>query len=466
MNIGIFFTTLLNVLIGFYRSLSLTNLVLGIIFIFISLVNFATYTSWLPVSWPADFEDTIKYNDLVVFNVALGVALFVSLLMRFITQNKNQDSWRYISIVTFSLVGSVVVALITADNWLEMPVICALAISLFHVGYWSWRREHNERVDYETKMENMTTDLTNYVNTMPKEDAFRLLGETTKAKFNFLYTLDLMAKQVDSTEQQLKIAEYAKEQFKTGLQALCQIASLWTISKTRIYEGNVMVAIPSSDAPNAPDAIQAFENGKYFFHDMTSLDTVEHCCEQVLYVVPQLTISIRSNNTVPNPTEPFMLPVGLKSTIHPGSIKGAPECVERNEVVSIDIKEIESTLPDNYVGERLKAIKDYYKKQNDWQSVLCIPLHIKGLKNTADDFNNGVNPPANGVINLYRSEKGSVKSPELFYELTAPLVQLLENLLYLYLAHTPDDGAYSPEYCEYPSPKSGEENGNQPAQQE
>lgn len=462
MQLPQFFKQVLHISTGFYKSLSQSNLIFGLVFLFLSATNYCVYMSFFTLSWPSEFESIIRHRDIAVFNVVLGAALLLSLILRFSTQHKDQDSWRYLSIVTFSLVGSVVVALITAENRLQMPAIWALAISLFHVGYWSWRREHNERVNYETKMENMTTDLTNYVNTMPKEDAFRLLGETTKAKFNFLYTLDLMAKQVNSIEQQEKLAEYAKEEFKKGLQALCQIASLWTISKTRIYEGNVMVALPSSDAPNAPNAREAFENGKYFFHDMTTLDTVEHCCKQVLYIVPQLTTSISSNNSQPTPTEPFMLPVGLKSEIHPGSIKGAPECVEKNEVVSIDINEIENSLPDNYVGQRLNEIKEYYKLQTDWQSVLCIPLHIKGLKNTADDFTNGVNPPANGVINLYRSEKGSVKSPELFYELTAPLVQLLENLLYLYLAHTPDDGSYSPEFCTFPRAEKDEGIGDIP----
>ena len=201
MQLPQFFKQVLHISTGFYKSLSQSNLIFGVVFLFLSATNYCVYMSFFTLSWPSEFESIIRHRDIAVFNVVLGAALLLSLILRFSTQHKDQDSWRYLSIVTFSLVGSVVVALITAENRLQMPAIWALAISLFHVGYWSWRREHNERVNYETKMENMTTDLTNYVNTMPKEDAFRLLGETTKAKFNFLYTLDLMAKQVNSIEK-------------------------------------------------------------------------------------------------------------------------------------------------------------------------------------------------------------------------------------------------------------------------
>ena len=54
--------------------------------------------------------------------------VFISSVVRFITNDSSDNSWRYLAIVAFSIVGSVVVALITSEK--TMPGIWAFLLKL------------------------------------------------------------------------------------------------------------------------------------------------------------------------------------------------------------------------------------------------------------------------------------------------------------------------------------------------
>ena len=117
--------------------------------------------------------------------------------------------------------------------------------------------------------------------------------------------------------------------------------------------------------------------------------------------------------------------------MYPGSIKGAPEAIEKGVTISInDVNDIVSNLPANYVEKQKKEIQDYFDAQTNCGSILSVPLLIRyspiGQSET-DDYS------VDAVINLYRPEKGLIKSPVLFQDFTKPLVLIIANLLYLYL---------------------------------
>ncbi len=210
---------------------------------------------------------------------------------------------------------------------------------------------------------------------------------------------------------------------------MCQIASLWTTSKPRLFEANIMFVKPSELVSEIPNVREAFERGKYFFPDLTSLETIHNSCEKCLYVIPELAISNEKNDT-PVDVKPLLLPVGIKSKMHPGSIKGAPEAVEKGVTISIDdVNDIVSNLPANYVAKQKHEIQNYFDAQTNCGSILSVPLLIHYSATSQNDNDYSVD----AVINLYRPEKGLIKSPVLFQDFTKPLVLIIANLLYLYL---------------------------------
>ena len=76
-----------------------------------------------------------------------------------------------------------------------------------------------------------------------------------------------------------------------------------------------------------------------------------------------------------------MLPVGLKSKIHPGVIKGAPEADETGVATSIDdVQRIVDSLPSNYVDDQKRKIEEYFKGQDNCGSTLSAPLSIVPMK--------------------------------------------------------------------------------------
>lgn len=351
------------------------------------------------------------------------------------SDDSMDKSWRYMAITAFSIVGSVIVALITSDSPSEMPFIWALAISLLHFGYWCWSREYIETSIYQERIRDTTSRLDHILNTMPKEDAFKVMGDDTSSIFDMLSVIKDISREVETEKDKQQIADMAKEQIKKGLSSMCSIASLWTVSKARLFEANIMVVKPSEEAMTIPEAAKAFERGKYFFPDPTTLETVQHSCKKCLYVLPDLAINTNDEITI----KPIMLPVHLKSTTHPGVIKGAPEAVETGSVISIkNIDEIMSNLPANYVADQKREIQSYFDSQDNCGSILSVPLTIELSNETKKDELNGDNREkrsVDAVINLYRPEDGLIKSPELFQEFTRPLVLMIANLLYLYTAN-------------------------------
>ena len=91
-------------------------------------------------------------------------------------------------------------------------------------------------------------------------------------------------------------------------------------------------------------------------------------------------------------------------------------------------------LPNNYVDEQKRKIEEYFEGQDKCGSILSIPLAIfhSPDKDLVGDENQNSTVTVDAVINLYRPEKGLIKSVALFQDFTKPLVLLIGNLLYLY----------------------------------
>lgn len=379
-----------------------------------------------------------KVSDFIVPEVAYKFLLvscllvFISSVVRFITNDSSDNSWRYLAIVAFSIVGSVVVALITSEK--TMPGIWALALGLLHLGYWCWRREHIETSIYQTSIKTTTERLDRVVNLMPNEIAFKVMGKETTAAYGTLSVLSKMSIFADKIEDKAFIAEIARDQIKKALKSMCHIASLWTVSEARLFEANIMLVKSSGEIKELDNLDKAFERGKYFFPDMTSLDNMPDMCEKVLHVVPELAISNEDSEDKVD-ISPLLLPVGIKSTIHPGIIKGAPEAAETGLIRSIEnVHSIIDGLPNNYVDEQKRKIEEYFEGQDKCGSILSIPLAIfhSPDKELVGDENQNSTVTVDAVINLYRPEKGLIKSVALFQDFTKPLVLLIGNLLYLY----------------------------------
>ena len=81
--------------------------------------------------------------------------------------------------------------------------------------------------------------------------------------------------------------------------------------------------------------------------------------------------------------------------------------------------------------EKLKSI---FEGQDKCGSILSIPLAIfhSPDKDLVGDENQNSTVTVDAVINLYRPEKGLIKSVALFQDFTKPLVLIIGNLLYLY----------------------------------
>lgn len=379
-----------------------------------------------------------KISDFIVPEVAYKFLLvscllvFISSVVRFITNDSSDNSWRYLAIVAFSIVGSVVVALITSEK--TMPGIWALALGLLHLGYWCWRREHIETSIYQTSIKTTTERLDRVVNLMPNEIAFKVMGKETTAAYGTLSVLSKMSIFAEKIEDKAFIAETARDQIKKALKSMCHIASLWTVSEARLFEANIMLVKSSGEIKELDNLDKAFERGKYFFPDMTSLDNMPNMCEKVLHVVPELAISNEDSEDKVD-ISPLLLPVGIKSTIHPGIIKGAPEAAETGLIRSIEnVHSIIDGLPNNYVDEQKRKIEEYFEGQDKCGSILSIPLAIfhSPDKDLVGDENQNSTVTVDAVINLYRPEKGLIKSVALFQDFTKPLVLLIGNLLYLY----------------------------------
>ncbi|MCC2608015.1 hypothetical protein [Planctobacterium marinum] len=381
------------------------------------------HVDWLILPKVSDFFSPGNAYRSCVYTVIL---LILSTVLRHATNNSKDKSWRYMAVMAFSIVGSVIVALITSNQPSDMPFIWALAFSLVHMGYWCWKREHIETSNYQTRIRETTTRLDKILNTMPKDEAFTAMGVGTATTFGMLSVITDMAREAQSDDEKRLVAESAREQIKKALASMCRIASLWTISNARLFEANIMVVTSAEDAVNIPDAGDAFERGRYFFPDPCTLETLNLGCAKCLYLLPELAINSKDGGEVL--LQPIMLPVELTSETHPGVIKGAPEAIETGRVVSIhDVKEIIDNLPANYVARQKEAIQSYYDSQENCGSILSVPLEISSgpLKNKGQIVD--------AVINLYRPEDGLIKSPELFQEFTRPLVLMIANLLYLYM---------------------------------
>ncbi len=432
-----------NSLLRYFKSISSYDLkIVGLVISFVVIRSFSencllAESVCLPVY---EIFSKVTEDNAKKFGIYTVFLLFLSTLIRHATKDTKNKSWRYMAIMAFSIVGSVIVALITHNEPLSIPFIWALAITLLHLGYWCWSREYIETSSHQTQIRATTLSLEHMIKIMPKEGAFNLMGESTSYTFSTLSMLTKMAifaNNDNDDDKKSLTAELAKEQIRFALSAMCQIAALWTVSNARLFEANIMLLKSSKDASTIPNAEEAFERGSIFFPDISALESLHLSCEKCLYVVPELAINDGKTEDEVN-LKPLMLPVGLKSKMHAGRIKGAPEAAETGNIVSVSsINEILDNLPPNYVAEQKDKIRQYFNGQPNCGSILSIPLTIELSNESSGPLRVGeklsVNSKSvNAVINLYRPEEGSIKSPELFREFTKPLVLMIANLLYLY----------------------------------
>lgn len=405
-----------------------------IVFVFVCLIVLTCiyiseiYHEYKQESWWNLYKiaDAIQTEIAYKFLSASIIFIFVSTIIRHTTKSSDNKSWRYLAIIAFSILGSVVVSLLTLSKPSEAPFIWALTILLFHLGYWCWKREHIETSKYQEDIQSSTLRLEKIINTMPSELAFKVMGKNTSDIFEKYLMLYDMSTKTNEAEDKKFIKAEAKKQLQIALRSMCQIASLWATSRPRLFEANIMLVKDSKNVDEIPNVQDAFNRGKYFFPDLTTLKTISNSCEKCLYVIPELAINDEKQN-IPVNVKPLLLPIGIKSEIYPGTIKGAPEAVEKGAIVSInDVNDIVCNLPANYVEKQKQEIQSYFDAQTNCGSILSIPL-------LCEYGNESNNIQSDAVINLYRPEKGLIKSPILFQDLTKPLVLMIANLLYLYL---------------------------------
>lgn len=405
------------------------------IFVIVSLFIF--YEVFISVR----FEGSLPLGALVDTNFWLLLAfeteglVVMSVLLRAYTEKGEDKSWRYMAIIAFSLVGSVGVSAITSENIKDSPILIALAVSLCHFGYWAWKREHAETTAYQDSMKETTDKLEEILNTMPDRDAFRIMAENTSSIYERTNVLSIMAENASSQKEYEVIKKGAKEQLGIAIRSMCHISSLWTVSDAKLFEGNIMVAVSADKVDSIPNVAEAFEHGKHFFPDITTLANIADSCNRVLYVLTDLAVNTTTQKMVG--ISPLLLPVNIKSENHPGSIGGAPRAVENGHVdVVKDIDELLSSLPPNFIGKQKEGISDYFERQVNCGSIISIPFAFKENEEGVVD----------AVVNLYRPEDGMIKSPILYEYFTRPLVTLIAQLLYLYRAS--DSKAGNPECSE------------------
>lgn len=371
--------------------------------------------------WTKPLETLINITFWLTLAASIEILVLVSVALRVYAAKSDSKSWRYMAIIAFSLVGSVGVSIFTANENTNLPILIALAVSLCHFGYWAWKRELIETSTYQDKMETTTDKLAEILNIMPDKMAFKKMAEATKEIYEETNRLLILDENAETADHYKEIRSDAKEWLGKAILWMCEISSLWTVTHAKLFEGNIMVAVPSDKIKDIPNAKEAFERGKHFFPDITTLNNISESCERVLYILTDLAVNTDPSEEVS--VSPLLLPVNIRSENHPGSIRGAPRAIERCYVdVVKNIGELIDDLPPNYVGRQRDEIKQYFNRQFKCGSIISIPIAYKDSE--------GIE--VNAVINLYRPEEGIIKSPELYEYFTEPLVLLITQLLYLY----------------------------------
>ncbi|MBW8184061.1 hypothetical protein [Shewanella nanhaiensis] len=415
---------------------------LGVVTVLPSLTT--TVNSWFDGNhWIASYS---------VFLFGWGVSLFLKLL----SDRFQFEQWKYVFLLAFSLLGSVLVSALTVNTF--SPYLMAAALTLAHLSWWSWRKEFNESKTFNTKLSDTVNSLEGslstldnkileatsslsqidttvntldqVINNMPNESAFKaaseIYGVTFKVATDLKNSLPILSKSVKNlgsdrkkTKEALEKSDSeARDAINSTLESFCAIAEAWTQTTASFFEANIMLVEKSTDLDKSSAHNQeAFERGSCFFPSNASLENLSSICESVLSVFTDVGYFDESRRGSKK-LKPLLLPVGVFAKYDAISVPGAPSAFESKNVVLINnVADIANTFK-SYGDIQKNSISAYFDSQKGCGSVISLPIPMT--------WSHG---GYFGVVNVYRPESGGVKNEHLFYQLCTPILYLLSDLL-------------------------------------
>ncbi len=415
---------------------------LGVVTVLPSLTT--TVNSWFDGNhWIASYS---------VFLFGWGVSLFLKLL----SDRFQFEQWKYVFLLAFSLLGSVLVSALTVNTF--SPYLMAAALTLAHLSWWSWRKEFNESKTFNTKLSDTVNSLEGslstldnkileatsslsqidttvntldqVINNMPNESAFKaaseIYGVTFKVATDLKNSLPILSKSVKNlgsdrkkTKEALEKSDSeARDAINSTLESFCAIAEAWTQTTASFFEANIMLVEKSTDLDKSSAHNQeAFERGSCFFL-VTLRWRICHLFVRVCYLFLRMSATLMNLDVVAKKLKPLLLPVGVFAKYDAISVPGAPSAFESKNVVLINnVADIANTFK-SYGDIQKNSISAYFDSQKGCGSVISLPIPMT--------WSHG---GYFGVVNVYRPESGGVKNEHLFYQLCTPILYLLSDLL-------------------------------------
>ncbi len=366
--------------------------------------------------------------------------LLLSTLCKAFTKTHTFFWWRYLSLLSFSLLGSVAVYLFTADTF--SPIAAALVGFLVHVGFWTWNRELEQNESFNNSLSeanttmrqqvnslnNSLTKVQNIISLMPHENALKEMSEAYESisvsGFALLNVKQQMKafsandyKQFVNEGAPEKLVKKVESSINSMLKNICSIAEVWTTENASSFEANIMLAKDTKAIDWQSDDALAFKRGSIFFPYGCYQHTLTSIFSDVLVVQTSIGFSSAKEDMTLNP---LMLPAtGYQEAF---LVPGAPEAYVNKLPVQVDdVTEIASKV--DVSKEKQQQIAEYFESQRGCGSVLSLPIPTSKHSSHSNQYC--------GVLNIYRPERNGVKSKTLFRYMCTPLLHELGNLLYL-----------------------------------
>lgn len=378
----------------------------------------------------------------------------VSLGLKVFSERFEFEHWRYVFLLAFSLLGSVLVSALTIDMF--SPYLTASALTLSHLSWWSWKKEFRESKEFNDKLAGSVTTLDNKIlkaandlteidstvstlhevlNKMPNDSAFRAAarnyGVVSQIVTDFRSAVPVLSSKVNKVKSSAdkesvlsEIATHDQEAISTinrVLESFCAIAEAWTHTSASYFEANVMLIEDTSELDTSIEHNQtAFDRGAFFFPANATLENLPTICQRVLSVFTEVGYFDQSRRKKKS-LKPLLLPVDLFSKYDSISVPGAPSAYENKNVELInDVATIADSFS-SYGDMQKKQIRSYFESQKGCGSVVSLPIPVPAVWKKDGEYL--------GIVNVYRPELGGVKNEHLFHQLCVPILYLLSDLL-------------------------------------
>jgi hypothetical protein len=383
--------------------------------------------------------------------------VFFSTTGKIIVREKYASEFKskFLSIISFSLIGSLLVA--SATNSELSHVFFSMAIVSAHFGGWTLLLEvedknnfneqltenikllgkANEKLDTKLhKLEKTLDELDFTINKMPNKGAFKsaskayLIARPTVISY-YKDILTLISSDEPLTNSRIQNLLKTTDVCLEGvLENLREIVESSSSQNTPFKSANIMLLRKASDEALIKNYKNAFKNGRILFPDNSTLEELETFCDAVLCLEFEAIDKLTNHPIIKNKharsyikkKEELLLPVGIHSNYDSSmSIMGAPECCQRNHAVCVpDVAKIADNL--EYSVLHKQRINDYYKER-PFHSIVSLPLP-KTAESEQFNINNCI-----GVVDIYGSNPDRIKDLDVLYHLTVPLLHLTSDIL-------------------------------------